>query len=62
MNYPKLETVKQIRQFAKQNKINLHGENKKDRMLMIIEEWKSPEFKDKHSKNIPKQKQKRNQT
>ena len=31
-------------------------------MLMIIEEWKSPEFKDKHSKNIPKQKQKRNQT
>ena len=28
---------------------------------MIIEEWKSPEFKNKHTKNINKPKAKRNQ-
>tara|TARA_R110002050_G_scaffold288940_1_gene441281 strand:+ start:518 stop:634 length:117 start_codon:yes stop_codon:yes gene_type:complete len=28
---------------------------------MIIDEWRTPEFKDRHSKNIPKPKPKRNQ-
>lgn len=60
MEDSKLETVQQIRNFAKLNKINLHGETKKDRLLMIIDEWKTAEFKDKHTKNIPKPKPKRN--
>lgn len=47
-----MNTIKQIRQFAKTNKINLHGETKKDRLEAIISEWQTPEFKIKHTKNV----------
>ena len=48
-----METVKQMKEFAKINNINLHGEFKKDRMAAVIAEWESPEFKLRHTKKAP---------
>tara|TARA_R110000868_G_scaffold342676_1_gene603563 strand:+ start:266 stop:415 length:150 start_codon:yes stop_codon:yes gene_type:complete len=41
-----------MREFARINKINLHGETKKDRMSAVIAEWETPEFKLRHTKNF----------
>ena len=40
-----METVKQMREYAKINKINLHGALVKDKIAKVIAEWKTPEFK-----------------
>lgn len=40
-----MNTIKQMREFANANNINLHGEGKKDRIAAIISEWETPEFK-----------------
>ena len=50
------QTVKQIRDFSRKNKINLHGATRKQLMLDIIAEWMTPEFKSKHTRNPPKAK------
>ena len=40
-----MKTIKQMKEFAKANNINLHGEKQKDRIAAVIAEWETPEFK-----------------
>ena len=46
-----MNTLKQMREYAKENNINLHGERQKDRIAAVIAEWETPEFKQKHTKS-----------
>ena len=40
-----MQTIKQMREYAKINKINLHGALAKAKIAKVIAEWETPEFK-----------------
>ena len=44
-----MQTIKQMREFAANNKINLHGARAKAQITNIISEWRTPEFRLKHT-------------